>query len=379
MIVYRMGDYLSERSPYESFAVPGTYPANPWGIYEILGNAEEWTSDWYDNSYYKHSPRKNPLGPGGGTEKVMRGGWSGATFEACWCTCRYGSPPEEKRGGIRVVCEADPKNLPPGEIPSPAVPSTKSPVKSQQVEEVVVNLSDDVKLDLIRVPPGKVVIGSPNNEPGHNSLEEPQVEMEIPSPLYIGKYEVTQAQFELIMRANPSEVKTANRPVHRVLFNEAVEFCKKLTEHERGGGRLSAKEEYRLPLEEEWEYACRAGSTAAYCYGNSPEDLGAYGWHDTRGGPQDVGKKLPNAWGFCDMHGNVWEWTSDNYWRYVSDFRTNPQRKMRTIGGILHIARGGGWNFSAHRCRSAARYGLDMTARYNFVGFRIVRTTTNEK
>lgn len=184
------------------------------------------------------------------------------------------------------------------------------------------------------------------------------VTVKIPEKNYaFGKYEVTQKEYESVMGRNPSRFKGGNLPVEQVSWNDAVEFCKKLTERERALGRISADQEYRLPTEEEWEHACRAGTTTKYYTGDTVEDLARAGWYygnsDDKTHP--VGQKEPNAFGLYDMHGNVWEWTSTPY-------------------GSARVYRGGSWRNDADGCESSFRGNyLDSPSRRDYyLGFRVV-------
>ena len=184
------------------------------------------------------------------------------------------------------------------------------------------------------------------------------VTVKIPEKNYaFGKYEVTQKEYESVMGRNPSRFKGGNLPVEQVSWNDAVEFCKKLTERERALGRISADQEYRLPTEEEWEHACRAGTTTKYYTGDTVEDLARAGWYygnsDDKTHP--VGQKEPNAFGLYDMHGNVWEWTSTPY-------------------GSARVYRGGSWRNDADGCESSFRGNyLDSPRRRDYyLGFRVV-------
>ncbi len=131
-------------------------------------------------------------------------------------------------------------------------------------------------------------------------------------PYAFGKYEITQKQYQAVMGKNPSKFKGKNLPVEEVSWDDSVMFCKRLTLRERAYGRISANQEYRLPTEEEWEHACRAGTTTYFYTGDTAEDLDRAGWYrgNSREKTHPVGQKEPNAFGLYDMHGNVWEWTS---------------------------------------------------------------------
>jgi len=180
----------------------------------------------------------------------------------------------------------------------------------------------------------------------------------------MGVHEVTQAQYEQVMGVNPSEFKGADNPVEKVSWDDAVEFCRRLSDlpAEKAAGNV-----YRLPTEAEWEYACRAGMTTKYSFGDDESDLGDYAWYgdNSDGNTHPVGGKKPNAWGLYDMHGNVWEWCQDWYWDYPSGSVTDP----RGPRGSNRVVRGGSWGFTAEGCRSADRYGLGPSDRNG--GFRV--------
>src|SRR5712692_6829482 len=172
-----------------------------------------------------------------------------------------------------------------------------------------------IVMKLARIPAGKFLMGSPENEPGRQANEGPQHEVTITKPFHIGVYEVTQAEYEKVTGKNPSKFNKANgggpeHPVEMVSWDDAVAFCKKLSElpEEKKAGRV-----YRLPTEAEWEYACRAGTRTAYSFGDDASKLGEYCWYgvSAQSRTHAVGQKLPNGWGLHDMHGNVWEFTID--------------------------------------------------------------------
>jgi len=186
-------------------------------------------------------------------------------------------------------------------------------------------------------------------------------------PFYIGVYEVTNAQWKQVMGSVPSEWKEDARPVEKVSWEEVTEFCDKLSAlpEESKAGRI-----YRLPTEAEWEYACRAGTTTKYSFGEDEKLLGDYGWFDGNSGFQThrVGLKKPNAWGLYDMHGNVAEWCSDWYGDYPDGAVTNPQSPS---SGSLRVFRGGCWHDTAGYCRSPLRSGGDPSFRDDRLGFRL--------
>lgn len=186
-------------------------------------------------------------------------------------------------------------------------------------------------------------------------------------PFYMGVYEVTNAQWKRVMEKAPRTVTEALAPVEQVSWEDAMEFCKKLSAlpEERKAGR-----EYRLPTEAEWEYACRAGTTTKYSSGDDASKLGDHAWFDGNAGGQThpVGRKKPNAWGLYDMHGNVWEWCSDWYGRYGSGSATDPQGATKAS---VRVLRGGCWRHPAALCRSARRGAFDPSDGNDDLGFRI--------
>jgi formylglycine-generating enzyme required for sulfatase activity len=201
----------------------------------------------------------------------------------------------------------------------------------------------------------------------------------ITKSFYLGVTEVTQEQYEKIMGENPSWFSkngiganrgegfdTSNFPVENVSWEDAVEFCKK----------LSAKEgvTYRLPTEAEWEYACRAGSTTRYCFGNGESKLGDYAWYqdNSNSRTRPVGTKKPNAWGVHDMHGNVSEWCQD--WFKADYYAESPTEDgPGPSTGLYRVIRGGSWYINARRCQSAARYMHVPSDHYDDLGFRVAR------
>lgn len=181
---------------------------------------------------------------------------------------------------------------------------------------------------------------------------------------WLGKTEVTQAQWQAVMGNNPSNFKGSDRPVESVSWEDAMAFCKKLTERERAAGRLGDDLEYTLPTEAQWEYACRAGTTGDYA-----GDLDAMAWYGKNSGSQThaVGTKAANAWGLHDMHGNVWEWCRDWYGEYSGGSVRDP---VGAASGSNRVYRGGGWWNAAGHCRSAYRYGNSPDYRFHYLGFR---------
>ena len=196
-------------------------------------------------------------------------------------------------------------------------------------------------------------------------------EVTLTEPFQMGVHEVTQAQYEQVMGSNPSGFKGADNPVERVTWDDAVEFCRRLSElpAEKKAGNV-----YRLPTEAEWEYACRAGTTTKYSFGDDESELGDTAWYaeNSGGKTHPVGSKLPNAWGLYDMHGNVYEWCQDWYGDYPSGSVTDPSG---ATSSSLRVLRGGGWDGTAGDCRSARRGRILPSFRSDGLGFRVVRSS----
>jgi len=225
------------------------------------------------------------------------------------------------------------------------------------------------------------VMGSPTNEVGRYDTEGPQTTVTLSRGFWMGKYEVTQGEYLAVVGKNPSYFSTNNgfaedlsRPVERVNWQDATNYCALLTAQERLAGRLPAGAAYRLPTEAEWEYASRAGSTTRFSYGDDPDytELTHYAWYTANSGgtTHAVGGKLPNRWGLYDMSGNVWEWCSDWYGNYPGGSVTDPQGSG---SGSYRVFRGGGWyDYGGRLCRSAYRYSLYPSIRSYSLGFRVV-------
>jgi len=237
-------------------------------------------------------------------------------------------------------------------------------IGTQPAVRIVTN-SIDMKLSLIA--PGDFVMGSPGTEKGRDA-DETRHRVKLTKPFYLGVHEVTQEHYERVTGKNPSEYKGPQNPVEHVSWEDAMEFCRRLSvlpaEKKKGF-------QYRLPTEAEWEYACRAGSTTARNFGDEETELIKHGWlgENSGGTPHPVGEKRPNSAGLFDMYGNVWEWCQDRYGEYPRGQLTNPQG---SVIGPERILRGGSWYSLATDCRSAYRYQFLPGNRSGSVGFRVV-------
>jgi formylglycine-generating enzyme required for sulfatase activity len=251
-------------------------------------------------------------------------------------------------------------------------------LSSQTYAQSPKTITNSVGMKLVLIPKGTFTMGSPIEEEGADNDEE-QHQVTIGKDYYLGVTEVTQGQYEKVMGTNPSyfrgnkvQGESSNHPVEQVSWEDAVEFCKKLSDlpEEKKGGRV-----YRLPTEAEWEYACRAGSKAAYSFGANSKSLGDYAWFGENSGRQThpVGEKKANAWGLYDMHGNVWELCSDWYGEYPKGAVSDPSGPNE---GSDRVIRGGGWFNGAANCRSAFRISFVPSLRYDILGFRVALSSS---
>ncbi|MFA4986675.1 MAG: formylglycine-generating enzyme family protein [Candidatus Brocadiia bacterium] len=222
-----------------------------------------------------------------------------------------------------------------------------------------IDIIGSAPIPLVAIAPGSFMMGSENGEYD----EKPVHKVTLTDAFYIGRTEVTQAQYRAVMKEYRGRGDRDDLPVEFVSWFDAVEFCYRLTITERAEQRLPAYMEYRLPTEAEWEYCCRAGSTTEYCFGDDPKLLGEYAWfgEETGKGPYPVGMKKPNAWGLYDMHGNVFEWclgwpgaypATEAVPNFIADHSTDPTGPWP---GYSCQSRGGTCSQEAKSCRSANR------------------------
>jgi len=207
-----------------------------------------------------------------------------------------------------------------------------------------------VSFELVRIPPGTFEIGSPPTEEGHRPNEAPRRKVRITRPFYLGRFEVTQRQYTLIMGRNPSSFRGEALAMDQITYPRAVELCEELSR--RTGVHVV------LPTEAQWEYACRAGTTTRFYTGDTRADLDRAGWFSGNAGDtvHPVGLKAPNAFGLYDMHGNVWELCADFLGDYGSIAADDPVGPPGEGRGAM---RGGGWDHEADDARSASRLRSD--------------------
>ena len=231
-------------------------------------------------------------------------------------------------------------------------------------------------MEFVLIPLGKFVMGSPSEEKGRKN-DENQVEVALESPFWLGKTEVTQDQWQKLMGTTPWKKEgepiikeTLNNPATYINWDSAQEFIKRLGKSDNWA--------YRLPIEEEWEWSCRAGTASPWSFGETESDLHRYGWYGALDGgtafnekyAHAVGKKQANPFGLCDMHGNVWEWCAPVK---LEGSQKDPQGKPAS-GGLDCYLRGGSCYDKPHLTRSASRLRGTRDVQYNVTGFRVLRT-----
>jgi formylglycine-generating enzyme required for sulfatase activity len=238
-------------------------------------------------------------------------------------------------------------------------------------KQVSVDLGKGIKLEMVRVPAGEFMMGSPDTETLIVPDEKPQHRVRITKPFCLGKYPVTQEQWEAVMGANPSEFKGPTNPVESVSLDDCRNFLKRL--NVKVGG-----ERFQLPTEAQWEYACRAGSKTRYCFGDDESKLDEYAWYRTNepGHTHPVGKKKPNAWGLYDMHGNVSEVCAD--WYDEAYYAKSPENDPTgPAAGDFAVIRGASWLSLGSWCRSPARSCFNVV-RDPRIGLRVSRVAGGE-
>ena len=366
----------------ESIKTTGNYKPNVFGLYDMHGNVWEWCEDW--KADYPGGAVTDPKGPATGEYRVLRGGSFDSFESKARSSVRVYFTPAYRLFdfGFRLARTADTKTAvgaPPVPKPDPSVvmpaavnllvaPFNEAKAKEVQKEvakslqkevEEKVDLGKGIKFDLVLIPAGRFRMGSPKFEKGRQDNETQHVVI-LTKSFYIGKYEITQEQWESVMGNNPSSrTKGAKLPVTDVSWENCQEFIKKLNVSTKGG--------YRLPYESEWEYACRAGTNTAYSYGDSLTKNDANIDGDSI---KAVGSYRPNAFGLYDMHGNVWEWCEDWYDSFQDGEVMDPKGPGT---GTYRVLRGGAFYGGGSIDRSSFRFRDAPTGRDFFTGFRLAR------
>jgi formylglycine-generating enzyme required for sulfatase activity len=233
--------------------------------------------------------------------------------------------------------------------------------------------TNSIGMEFVLISAGSFSMGADKTIENAGGDEIPQHRVSISKPFYLGKYEVTQAEWTKVMGSNPSAFEGHANPVENVSWNDAQEFINRLNQQE--GTTV-----YRLPTEAEWEYAARAGTTSTYFFGDDAGSLASYAWFagNSGGTTHPVGQKQPNAWGLHDMHGNVLEWAQDWYdERYYSSFM--PANPQGPASGSFRVRRGGSWSGNSESCRVADRSSNSPDFRNDNIGFRLVFSPQNNR
>jgi len=268
----------------------------------------------------------------------------------------YGSPPSippVDSGKGRAAVE-------PPVISNPVMQVGAQGLRPEVLAAYSEDLGNGINLEMVCISGGTFQMGSTES-----SSEQPVHEVTI-QPFYLGKYPITQEQYQAVMGSNPSYFKDKGekRPVENVSWDDAVKFCEKLSQNDK---------KYRLPSEAEWEYACRAGTQTKYYFGDDESKLKDYAWYRENSGDttHPVGEKKPNAFGLYDMHGNVGEWCSD---RWHANYNNAPTDGSSWETGTVnnYALRGGSWDYGVIKCRSANRNRLNAYGRNDFTSFRLV-------
>jgi formylglycine-generating enzyme required for sulfatase activity len=421
---YAFGDdesQLDEYAWYKGNSGDATHPVgekkpNAWGLYDLHGNACAWCQDWYDGGYYVTSPADDPPGPSTGTNRVDRGGSWESPADACRSAHRYSDTPGDRFAsvGLRVCMvlpdtaaeraklvpariaalpsvaspESPPAASPPAagslvgpdgkwRIPPGGPPPAIAPFDAAQAKQhqeawathlgVPVTIVNSTGMKLALIPPGEFEMGSAASDKDGRGDERPQHRVRITRPFYLGVTHVTQEQWEAVMGSNPSKFPGPKNPVESIAWDHCQVFLTKLNATAGGQGG-----KFVLPTEAQWEYACRAGSTTKYCFGDDETQLGDYAWNKANSGEttHPVGEKKPNAWGLYDVHGNTCGWCQDWYdgGYYVTSPTDDPAGPP---AGTYRVDRGGSWIAPAGDGRSAHRYSDTPGNRFSTVGLRV--------
>lgn len=225
-----------------------------------------------------------------------------------------------------------------------------------------VSIKNSIGMEFMLIPAGEFFL-----DPSEFDYEI-SAKVTIPEQFYLGKYQVTQKQWNIVMGDYPSCFEGDSRPVECITWNKIQEFIKRLNE-------LENTDRYRLPSEAEWEYACRACTDTKYFFGDSLQKLDDYAWYYLNSGHEThpVGQKKPNPWGLHDMYGNVWEWCQDRYHRNYEEALAQGSA-WDFVGSIGIVLRGGAWVNYSDKCRSSYRSSFDSDYASYSVGFRLLMT-----
>jgi formylglycine-generating enzyme required for sulfatase activity len=398
---------------------------NAWGLYDMLGNVWEWCQDGWDAKFYAKSLRDDPITPAEAfADRVIRGGSWYAYAKDVRAASRNWKEPDGRDRRIGFRCgefqssgpvsagrgvergesrsERSAEQRSDCESPSETrwlrlgdreagpwdFPGLTTVRLSSDVEELTIRtmtrpdwasaigrdafglwaeftIKETVRQRLRWIPPGRFVMGSPPEEVGRNDNEGPQRIVRISEGFWLFDTPCTQELWEAVMGKNPSRFRSPTRPIVGVSWGDCQAFVERLN------GLLEGLV-LSLPSEAQWEYACRAGSTAKYPFGDEETQLGDHAWFSDNSGNEThaVGQKLPNAWGLYDILGNVWEWCQDGYDTEV--YKKSPRQDPIASAqeSAAQVIRGGSWHSDARVVRAAVQVEYDPTFRAGDLGFR---------
>ncbi len=366
--------------------------ANLFGLFDMHGNVNEWCLDTWNPNYKGAPANATPWINPTESKRVVRGGsWITGAVN-CRSASRASRPMDARNGytGFRVIlvegsnaaqksgsfqAVSNPTPSPVAPM-SPSLPATSmisaptatlargsgSRELSDQPRNRALVIGRGIKIEVALIPAGEFQMGSNDYE-----NERPIHTVTLPQPFYMGKFPVTQEQWKTVMGTNPSNFKRNDNPVENVSWLDIQEFLKKLNERKEGFY-------YRLPSEAEWEYACRAGSDANFCFGGGKQMLIEYAWYNENSNDttHPVGKKRANAFGLHDVHGNVYEWCEDWYHDTYAGAPTDGNVWDDGEDHEYRVLRGGSWSYYASYCRSSFRYRATPDSRRSNQGFRVV-------
>ena len=392
---------LDEVGWYEKNSKFTTHPVgqkqpNAWGIYDMHGNVSEWCRD-FDSIYTEGKEEKDPLGPDTGKDRIIKGGNYNVNAKSCRAALRLNVNPKTKdmKTGFRVALipvgtgtdinfASKPEVKTPPQTTDQVKETVKEPVTSTNTNNALPQeetkkdwVYSDLDLQMVYCKAGKYKMGSPENELGRTKDTDLDVsEVSIDKDFYIGKFEVTQSQYSSIMGEKPSRYVGDKKPVEKVSYYKAIEFCKKLNELTKD--KRPAGYEFSLPTELQWEYACRAETDSSFNNGKqisaekgNCSELNEIAWYKANSGTttHDVGTKTANKWGIFDMHGNVAEWCLDAYNGKEIAKEVNNNSKC--------IVKGGAYFYEPAKNRSASRGVAAPNAISSAIGFRVVLVPSN--